>query len=463
MRRRTFTAGAAGGAGAALLAAAGCEAPGDAAYGGDRAGLPGAPVTLTVLTHYASEPLRSALESAVGAWNATHRRVTVRTTAVKFTDLLTTYMVRQAAGQGPDILHPSGLWTGQLVRAGVLRPAPRDTARLIRRDFSPAAVAAASANGTVYGYPTEVQTYALYYHRRLLREAGVGGPPRTWRELEDTAYRTARRDRHGNTLVQGFGLSRADDSTVVGQTLALLAAGGGAFLTPDGRRTALGSAVGREVLDLERRLIERGAADPGIPLFRAFPSGQVAMTVNAGWWTAGLRAAMGGGYRDVGVAPVPGRAPGDRGTLATGFLLGVNARSRYPRQAWEFLHWLNAAPVPAARPAGAGRPRGAVSRMSALQVSVGSMTGRADDMRALLGGEGGHGGSRGGSGGGDANLGPFLDALHYAVPQPNGPRAQRATALLRKNIEEIWTGRAPVDTALATLTRQIDQELSRPY
>ncbi|MFD8330758.1 extracellular solute-binding protein [Streptomyces lydicus] len=453
MRRRTFTAGAAGAAGAALLAAAGCGAPGEGAdgqddgYGGGRAGS----VTLTVLTHYASEPLASALESAVDAWNAAHRRVRVRTAAVKFQDLLTTYMVRQAAGQGADILHPYCLWTGQLVRAGVLRPAPPGAARRIRRDFSAPAVAAASVAGTVYGYPTEVQTYALYYNRRLLREAGLGGPPRTWRALEDAAYRTARRDGHGNTLVQGFGLSRADDSTVVGQTLALLAAGGGTLLSPEGRRAAVGSAAGREVLGLERRLIERGAADPGVPLFRAFPSGRVAMTVNAGWWTASLRSAMGADYRDVGVAPVPGPAAAGHGTLATGFLLGVNARSRHPREAWEFLHWLNGVPVPAVRPGGSPE-RVAVSRMSALQVSVGSMTGRAGDMRALLGAPGR----------GDPNLLPFVDALRYAVPEPNGPRAQRVRSLLRKNIEEVWTGRSTVDAALQTLTGQLDQELSRP-
>ncbi|WP_281066902.1 extracellular solute-binding protein [Streptomyces inhibens] len=471
MRRRTFTAGAA--AGAALLAGAGCDAPGGAGHGdgehgdgdgGDgrgSGGRRGAPVTLTVLTHYASEPLASALQTVVDAWNATHRRITVRTAAVKFPDLLTTYMVRQAAGQGADIIHPYCLWTGQLVRAGVLRPVPPTATRQIRRDFTPAAVAASSVHGTLYGYPTEVQTYALYYNKRLLRQAGIDGPPGTWQELEDAAYRTARRDRHGNMLVQGFGLSRADDASVVGQTLALLAARGGTFLTSDGRRTAIGSAAGRDVLDLERRLIDRGAADSGISLLRAFPSGQVAMAINAGWWTASLRGAMGADYREVGVAPVPGPAPDDRGTLATGFLLGVNAKSRYPGEAWEFLHWLNGVRAPAARPgrsAGGGVP---VSRMSALQVSVGSMTGRADDMRALLGGDGER--DADGRGGGDRNLGPFLDALRYAVPEPNGPRAQQAKSLLRKNIEDVWTGRASVDAALRTAGRQIDQELSRPY
>lgn len=87
--------------------------------------------------------------------------------------------------------------------------------------------------------------------------------------------------------------------------------------------------------------------------------------------------------------------------------------------------------------------------MSALQVSVGSLTGRADDMRALLGR------------GGDPNLRPFLDALAYAVPEPNMPGAQQAKTLLRTHIEALWTGQQSVEEALRGTRRQVDQEVSR--
>lgn len=424
------------------LLAAGCAAP----YRGT--GRPGDPIVLTLLSHYASGELKEALQGPVDEWNATHDRVKVRTKAVEFTDLLTTLMVRQAAGQGADILHPYCLWNGQLVRAGVLRPAPSEHAEEIRRGYGGAAVGAASVGGTVYGYPTEVQTYALYYNKRLLREAGVSGPPRTWRELEQTAYRTARRDRYGNTLVQGFGLSTYDDSTTVGQTLALLNAAGGRFVSGDGRSTAIDSPAGRAVFDLEHRLVTEGASAPGVNVYKAFASGQVAMVVSAGWWTADLKGLMGKDYRDVGVAPVPVPAAGDRrATLSTGFMLGVNAASEHPSEAWEFLRWLNTEKV-GVKSAGKGAT---ATRMSTLQVSVGSLTGRADDMRALLGA------------GGDPNLRPFLDALAYAVPEPNVPGAQQAKSLLRKNIEALWTGQQSVDEALRTTRRQVDQEVSRSW
>ena len=424
------------------LLASGCAAP----HRGT--GRPGDPIELTLLSHYASGELKQALQGPVDEWNATHDRVKVRTKAVEFTDLLTTFMVRQAAGQGADILHPYCLWNGQLVRAGVLRPAPPEHAEEIGRGYGEAAVRAASVGGEVYGYPTEVQTYALYYNKRLLRAAGLDGPPGTWRELEEAARRTARRDRYGNTLVQGFGLSTYDDSTTVGQTLALLNSAGGRFVSADGRSTAIDSAAGRAVFGLEHRLVVTGASAPGVNVYKAFPSGQVAMVISAGWWTGSLKELMGAGYRDVGVAPVPvPEADGRRATLSTGFMLGVNAASEHPSEAWEFLRWLNTEKVGVQ---GAGRGA-ATTRMSALQVSVGSLTGRADDMRTLL------------SGGGDPNLRPFLEALAYAVPEPNVPGAQQAKSLLRKNIEALWTGQRSVDEALRTTRRQVDQEVSRSW
>ncbi|MFF0746935.1 extracellular solute-binding protein [Streptomyces sp. NPDC004111] len=417
-----------------------------------------------MLSHYGSEPQKSAFERVLAEWNADPRRVRVVSIAVRYADLLTTAMVRQAAGQGADILHPYALWTGQLVRAGVLRPAPPAVSAEIRRAFSGSAVAAATVDGALYGCPTEVQTYALYCNMRLLRAAGVLRPPRTWAELEDTAYRCAARDRHGNSLVQGFGLSRVEDATVVGQTLALLASAGASARTSglhaSGGRTTVDSPALRAVLGLEKRLIDRGASSPGTSLYKEFPSGRVAMAINGGWWTGSLRRTMGDAYRDVTVVPVPGPTTAGTGTTTTSFLLGVNAACPRPEAAWEFLRWLSLRPAPAPGARSGARaavrapetpmtPMTPVTRMSALQVSVGSMTAHRRDMEVLLGAAD------------DPRVRPFLDALHYASAEPGGPYAQRTKSVLRKNIEEVWAGRRGVESALRTAQRQIDREAAR--
>ncbi|WP_372405559.1 extracellular solute-binding protein [Streptomyces luteireticuli] len=430
--RRRMLAGIAG------LAAGGCTARPD--RGGGRG-----PVDLKLLSHYGEGPLEAGLRRAVDDWNAGQSRSRVETVAVRFEDLLTTVVVRQAAGQGTDILHLYALWAGQLVRAGVLRPVPPGDAVRVRDGFPAAVAGAVGVDGVPFGYPTEVQTYGLYCNRRLLAAAGAARPPRTWRELEAVARAATRKDRHGNTVVQGLALSRVDDSETVNPVLALLASGGGAFLTADGRGCALGSPAGDAVFGLQRRLVRTGAGDPAIDMYAAFPAGRAAMAVNGGWWCGSLTASMGERYRDVVTAALPGPAAGDRGTLATAFLMGVNTQCRHPGPAWEFVRWLNADAV---APPGGGGAR--VTRMSALQWAAGSMTGRTADMRALLGAHG------------DPNAVPFLDALAHATPEPNGPRAQQAKSVLRKNIEEMWNGRLSAAEALNATCTQVDRELSRP-
>ncbi|MCZ0991899.1 extracellular solute-binding protein [Streptomyces noursei] len=395
-------------------------------------------MTLKLLSHYGEGALKDELQRAVDDWNAGQSRSRVETVPVRFEDLLTTVVVRQAAGQGADILHLYALWTGQLVRAGVLRPIPAHDVRLVRSGFPNAATQAVSVEGTVFGYPTEGQTYGLYCNRRLLAAAGAAGPPRTWRELEAVARAATRRDHHGNTVVQGLALSRGDDSDSVNQVLALVAARGGAFLTPDGRRCALGSPSGEAVFSLQRRLVRSGVTDPAIDMYTAFSAGRAAMAVNGRWWCGSLLASMGERYHDVLTTALPG----GRGTLATAYLMGVNTQCRHPEPAWEFVRWLNA---DSTRIAGA-----LVTRMSALQWVAGSMTARIADIQALFGEHG------------DPNARPFLDALAYATPEPNGPKAQQAKALLRKNIEEMWSGRLSAAEAIGITCRQVDRELCHP-
>jgi multiple sugar transport system substrate-binding protein len=419
---------------AGLLVLSGCAAGG---------GAPGA-VTLTLLTHYANDPLKSGLQEMVDEWNASHPRVQVATQAVRYEDLLQTMTVRQAAGRGADIVQPYGLWAGQLARAGVLRPAPDAVAEEIRRDYSPAALGASSADGTVLGYPTEVQTYGLFYNRKILADAGVAAPPRTWAELEDVAVRTTERDQYGNVLVNGFGFTRGQDSSVVHPVLALLQAAGGSLLTRAGDRAAIDSSAGRAVLDLQHRLIARGAVDPAANVQKAFPADRVAMTINAGWWLGSLESTMGEDYRDVGVVPVPGPELGDRGSLAYGYFMGVNSQSEHPDEAWEFLRWLNAE---RAAPVDGGAQ---VSRMSDFQFSLGTVPARAADATVLF------------AGNTDPNKDPFHEALSYAMPEPNMRGGQKVKSLLQKNIEAMWTGQQSVSETLATATRQIDHELDAP-
>jgi multiple sugar transport system substrate-binding protein len=416
---------------AAALAFAGCSTS-----GGDSKTDSGK-VTLTVLTHYGNDPLKSGLQKMVDEWNKNNPSIQVKTQAVTYDDLLQTITVRQTGGKAPDIIQAYSLWGGQLERAQVLAEPPEDIQQDIKTNYSKAAVGAVTVDDKILGYPTEVQTYALYYNKKLLADAGVTEPPKTWDELAEVAAKVTKRDAKGNIQVAGFGLTSGWDSAVVHPFLSLLQAAGGQFVSDDGTKAAFNSPAGKAALEFEKSLIDAKAADPAINVLQAFPSEKVAMTINAGWWIGSLKTAMKDKYANVGVVPVPGPKPGAKGSLAYGFFMGVNNKSPHKDEAWRFLKWMNAEKGP-----------DGATRMGSFQYSIGTIPGRPADSEALAGNNA------------DPNYQPFIDALEYAMPEPNGRNGQKIKTTLQKSIEGVWTGTQSVDDALADAAEQADALLS---
>ncbi|MGH8793604.1 MAG: ABC transporter substrate-binding protein [Stackebrandtia sp.] len=392
--------------------------------------------TLTILTHYGNDPLKSGLQELVDEWNGANPDVQVETQAVSYDELLQTVTVRQSGGQAPDIVHAYSLWGGQLAQSQVLADAPADVASDVRDNYSAAAAESVTVDGEIIGYPTEVQTYALYYNKRLLEAAGIDRPPATWDELEKAANATTTFDSGGNVDVAGFGLTSGWDSAVVHPFASLLQAAGGNYM--DGDVTGFDSPQGRAALALQQRMIDDGVADPAANVLQEFPSGKTAMTINAGWWIGSLKATMGDDYDDVGVAPIPGPDEGDRGSLAYGYFAGVNSASQKQDEAWEFLRWLNAEPSD-----------GGATPMGGFQFSLGTIPGRTSDSEALTGTVD------------DPNYDPFVAALEYALAEPNPRHGQEMKTALQGSIESVWTGQQSVSEALSEAAAQADATLRR--
>jgi multiple sugar transport system substrate-binding protein len=392
-------------------------------------------VEISFLTHWAPETA-AALERVTAAYEADHPDVKIDVRAVPFADLLTTLRSQAGSDDGPTMASIYDLWLPELVRDGVLSRAPEANATEVNSDWPENLASAASVDGGVYGYPNEVDLYALNWNKRLFREAGIGGPPRTWDELVATAQRLTKKD--GDRITQqGFGLISSWAAGTVHPWTSLLYSNGGELIDADGR-AALDSPQAGETFELVDELAngakvsspQMSTADANTtgPYLENFVSGKTGMIIMANWWESALRAGMRDRFADVGTAPIPVGPSGDGPhSVSYSWMTVVNGQASAEQQAaaWEFLSYLNS---PESGREGA-------SAMAALLQSMGILPSRTSDLEAYRG---------------DLSrefLKAYVEELPNAKPFPIVLGGQEFTEALQRNLEALQAGQMSASDA----------------
>ncbi|MEU8221164.1 extracellular solute-binding protein [Kribbella sp. NPDC048915] len=419
--------------GVRLAVALGMLATAAACGGGSGSGGSDDKVELTLLSHYSDGPSKEGLDKMIQQWNKENPKIQVKAQVVKFDDLLTTMTVRQTGGRGADIVSAYGLWGGQLMKANVVAKVPDDVAAKIKAEYSPAALGAVTTGDSLLGYPTELNTYVLFYNKKILAAAGITKPPTSWAELADAAKKTVKRDAKGNIQVEGLSLIQDGDNKSVHPFLSLLDSADGKFLGEDGT-AQFDQEQGKAALKFESDLAAAKATNPSISPIKQFRSGGVAMAIQAGWWIGSLKTQMKDKYAsEVGVAAIPGPTPGSKGSLAYGFFMGVNERSKHPDEAWKFLSWMNEHKT----------ADGKVTEVGQWMAGQGLIPPRTADLaeyqKSLS----------------DPNLAPIYEAATYAMPEPNQPGAYEAKTALHNAIMGVLADGKNSDDALAQAAKAV--------
>lgn len=409
---------------AATTALAACGSSSD--DGGNAAA--GGKVKISFLTHWSPETV-TALKADVVEYQKTHPKVEIDVKAVPFADLLTTLRSQAGSSSGPTISSIYDLWLPELVRDGTLAKAPAANAAEVTSGWGKSLVADATVQGALYGYPNEVDLYALNYNKRLFRAAGISAPPTTWDELKADAQKLTKRD-GGRITQQGFGLISSWAAGTVHPFASLLNSNGGALIA-NGKPT-LDTPQAAQTFQLIEDLVKTdkvtdasmGTADANTtgPYLDNFVSGKTAMIIMANWWESALKAGMKGKFSDIGTAPIPTGPSGDGPhPVSYSWMTVVNGKAGDAKQkaAWEFLSWLNGTK--------SGKKAGA-SAMSDLLQSMGILPSADADLKAWA-----------------PELDrPFLkayvDQLANARPYPVVLGGQEFTEGLQKTIEAVQAG-----------------------
>jgi len=305
------------------------------AWGLERAGAQSSPTEVVLWGDWSGEG-EAQINTMVSAFNKSQDKVRVKYVVQQ--DIITKFLTAATSGTAPDLMIWDRFRTSLYAPKNVLYPLNDLIARdkVKTSDFYAEALQELSFGGKVYGLPLTVDARAIFYNKKLFKDAKLQ-PPKTWEQLRAAAIKLTKRDASGKLLVSGFAL---DD---VGLFNMWLQQAGGSMVSSDQTKTAFNSEAGMQVLEFWNTLLnkdkvyeagfgrgEGNAQDP-------FVTGKIAMYYNGPWSINGYRKY--GKDLDWGIVPPPKGPSGNTGALMGGFGLAIPTGAKQKDAAWEFLKW----------------------------------------------------------------------------------------------------------------------------
>ena len=261
-------------------------------------------------------------------------------------------LVQSLAGVGPDLLDCYfGYHLTAFVKAGVAWDITDELKKLnidVEKECWPAVHPHSMYQGRVYGHPANAAANGLWFHREILREAGVSIPDRawTWEEALPLLRKLVKKDARGKTVRYPIVFDWENNY------LQFIYQWGGRMYTPDGTRCTLDSPQCIAAIAFMEKLVREGivpdqaaektmAASGGYGAFSVitlFADKRAACALGGRWWLCALR---GPDYKklDLGAAEAPyGQIRAFAG-YGKATLINKNSPRRY--EALKFLVYLH--------------------------------------------------------------------------------------------------------------------------
>ncbi|MCX5387211.1 sugar ABC transporter substrate-binding protein [Streptomyces sp. NBC_00083] len=252
--------------------------------------------------------------------------IKVKLEVVPWSDLLNRILTATTSGQGPDVLNIGNTWSASLQATGALLPwDAANFAKIGGKDrFVDSALGSTGAQGKdPAAVPLYSMSYALYYNKQALADAGIAKPPTTWDELVADGKKIEAKGKNG------LGAEGSNLSNNIHQVFVLAKQHGADFFTADGKPsfTSDGAvAAVKQYVDLmakDKIVSDSNAEYAQNQSLSDFAKGKTAMvlwqTASATFKSLGMKDSEWG----VTAAPVQSGAPG-AGAQTNSMVAGIN-------------------------------------------------------------------------------------------------------------------------------------------
>jgi len=296
----------------------------------------------TILTfwHTYNEEEEKIFKGLVTDWEKDNASWTIRPVRLPFDGHKPKLRTALTVGRGPDMARVDWSFVCELGRKNALVDLETFGFSKIRDTYLQAPLGTNLIDGVYRGFPEQTNCVALFYNKKMFREAGLDPetPPRTWEEFIDVGKKL--------TNAKGeFGF--AMDNTLW-WTLPFPNGFGATVIASDGKTCLLDGKEAIAAMELKSSLfnthkIEAGAWRAGsITPEQGFINGKYAM-IFCGPWNLPK---FGSSGIDFGVALIPAGPAGSSSNVG-GNNVVILKSSRHPQQCYNFLAWFTSAPVQA--------------------------------------------------------------------------------------------------------------------
>ncbi len=267
-----------------------------------------AQVTVEVLHYFTVEGQLLALEAMQKEFEAANPDIKLKFTYVPFGELVSRTLQMAAVRKPPGISAIDNPDVLRVAKAGILKDISADVAKLkLWEDIYPGPKAAVTDGSKVFGVPIGSNSLALYYNKKMLTEAGVASPPKTWAELTETATKTTK------SPVYGIAFAAVNTEVATWQWEPFLWSNGGSL-------TDLGSEKAKEALQLWVDWVQKGVASKDVVNWsqedvpNQFLGGRAATMVMGPWQLSNVKKSG----IDFGIVTVPVPKEGEKPVVPLG-------------------------------------------------------------------------------------------------------------------------------------------------
>lgn len=253
-------------------------------------------------------------------------------------------------GEGPDIFRFHNTWVPMM--KSYLSPVPKNIYADgdFEKTFFPVATSDLKLSGNIYGIPLMIDGLLLFYNDDILKGANVSAPS-TWEDVQKAIPKLTVKEK-GKIVTSGIALGTAENIEHFSDILGLMFLQNGTkpekslFSCADGKSTTCGV----ETLTYYHKFAEtpNNTWDETLEnSIVAFAGKKVAMIIAPSWEAFAIKELAKNSNLNFKVGKVP-QLPCDKEPCATVnwatyWVEGVSVKSKYQKEAWEFLKYLSSA------------------------------------------------------------------------------------------------------------------------